>query len=191
MITLNRKPILTTDLFVHLTKYMTQEPIVEVRAAQTIVGVPSVIPSPFLANEQHCDLLFPVWMSLFQRQTEVINRIPGKHFSISISPSGYFTEETVDYIAAVPVTSLKNIPDGLKSYMLPEQLVAVFDITILEADTINRTIDYIYGYWLPNSSYTRAQGVDYESFDNLTLEGDPLTKSQYILPIQLKVKTKF
>ncbi|PHS15332.1 MAG: AraC family transcriptional regulator [Kangiella sp.] len=186
VVTLNRKPILTTDLYIHLTKYMVQEPFIDIRKAQTIVGVPTKIPSPFVADEQHCDLLFPTWIKLFDRQSEIANRIKNKHYSVSISPSGNFTEATVDYIAAVPVTKLSDIPEDLTSYTFPKQLVAIFDIAIIEKDTIDKTIDYIYGYWLPNSPYTRAKGEDYESFDNFSLDGDPLNKSQYILPLQLK-----
>jgi AraC family transcriptional regulator len=187
VVTLNRKPILTTDLFVHLTKYMTQTPTILAREAHTVVGAPTQVPNPFLADKQACELMFPIWMELFESQVDISNRIPNKHYSLSISPSGEYTELNVDYLAAVPVTSLDIVPKGFRSYTIPKQLVAIFDITILEADTIERTIDYIYGYWLPNSPYTRANGEDYESFDNLSLHGEPITKSQYILPIQLKL----
>lgn len=186
VVTLNRKPILTTELFVHLTKYITQTPSILTREAHTVVGAPAQIPNPFLADKQVCELMLPIWMRLFDSQAEIGNRILNKHYSMSLSPSGEYTEQSVDYLAAVPVTNLDIVPKGFRAYTIPQQLVAIFDITILEADTIDRTIDYIYGYWLPNSPYTRAQGEDYESFDNFTLDGDPLTRSQYILPIVLK-----
>jgi AraC family transcriptional regulator len=44
-------------------------------------------------------------------------------------------------------------------------------------------MDYIYGYWLPNSAYRRAQGHDYEYFVDVQHFQAPEMGSQYILPI--------
>jgi len=49
-----------------------------------------------------------------------------------------------------------------------------------------KTIDYIYGYWLPNSTYTRGPGDDGEWFEDVVSFEDPALRSQYVLSIRLR-----
>jgi AraC family transcriptional regulator len=182
-ILLNEKPLLTEELFKHLSTEITREPIIKMRESQTIIGYGTNIPSPFFSNESYCHLLESSWMNLLGKQSELKNIIPETYFGLSISKSGNFTEETVDYIAAVPVTKPGEVPEGMSSYTFPEQMVAMFEVATVQADTVDKTIEYIYGYWLPNSPYLRGQGDDYEFFEEVTEFTDPNLKSKYVIPI--------
>jgi AraC family transcriptional regulator len=183
-ILLSEKPRLTAELIDHLCQGIEREPTICQRKAQTIVGFDTTIPSPFVSNENYCELLYTPWTSLIDRQTEVQNRIPKTFYGLTVSRSGDFTEDTLDYIAGVPVTSLSEIPAGMVSYEFPEQRVAMFDVFAGVEDTVAKTVDYIYGYWLPNSPYTRGRGNDYELFENVSSFEDPNLKSKYVIPIE-------
>lgn len=182
-ILLSEKPQLTMELFDHLLQGIEREPSINQRNEQTIVGFETTIPSPFISNEKYCDLLYTPWTNLIERQTEVQNRIPQTFYRLTISRSGSFVEDRLDYIAGVPATSLSRLPNGMVSYQFPEQLVAMFDVFSGTEDTVAKTVDYIYGYWLPNSPYSRGQGNDYELFENVSSFEDPNLHSKYVIPI--------
>jgi len=183
-ILLSEKPLLTMELFDHLLKGIEREPTISQRNQQVIVGFEASIPSPFISNENYCDLLYTPWTNLISRQTELENRIPGTFYGLTVSRSGDFVEETLDYIAGVPITSQTKIPAGMVSYTFSQQLVAMFDVFAGTEDTVAKTVDYIYGYWLPNSPYLRGHGNDYELFENVTSFEDPNLKSKYVIPIE-------
>lgn len=186
-ILLNEKPLLTLDLLDHIVKDIKREPIISIRKELIIVGFSCTVPSPFIANENYCDLLYSTWMSLFDRHAEIQNTIPETFLGLHISQSGNFTEDTVEYMVGVPTTSANSIPDGMMSYTFPEQQVAMFEVATVDKDTSAKTIDYIYGYWLPNSAYTRGQGHDYELFEGIDKGiqsfSDPNLGSRYVIPI--------
>mgnify|MGYP000078828991 CR=1 FL=1 len=189
VILLNEKPLLTQDLFHHIANVVQREPVITLRKEQVIVGFSTTTPSPFIPGEGYCDLLYTSWMNLFEQHTTIADTIPETFFGLSISSSGNFTEDTVDYIAGVPVTSLNKVPDGMVAHTFPEQWVALFKIATVDKDTVAKTMDYIYGYWLPNSAYLRGHGNDYELFEEVkgihSFE-DANLQSYYVIPVVLK-----
>ncbi len=180
---LGEKPLLTTELYEHLAKGMQQEPFIVQKTEQYLVGFIADIPSPFVSNENYCDLLYLPWTTLLERQKNIGNRISGTYCGLMVSPTGNFVEDSLIYIAGVAVTSLDDVPLDMVSHYFPEQLVAMFDVFAGTEDNIAKTVDYIYGYWLPNSPYTRGNGSDYELFENVTSFEDPNLKSKYVIPI--------
>jgi len=185
-ILLNEKPLLTNDLFHHIGQDIQREPIITLKQEQTIIGYDAQIPSPFIPNEGYCDLLYDSWMQLFDNQSAIQNKVADTFLGLSISESGNFTEECIQYIAGSPVTQLSQLAENMVSYHFPEQLIALFKIAHVDKDTTAKTIDYIYGYWLPNSNYLRGQGCDYELFEGVkgmqSFEKQEFT-AKYVIPI--------
>lgn len=185
-ILLNEKPLLTSDLFQHIDQDIQREPIITLKKAQTIVGYDAQVPSPFIPNEGYCDLLYDSWMQLFDQQRHIQHKVAETFLGLSISASGNFTEDRIQYIAGAPVTQLSQLAENMVSYDFPEQLIATFEIARVDKDTTAKTIDYIYGYWLPNSNYIRGQGCDYELFEGVkgmqSFENQDLT-AKYVIPL--------
>lgn len=73
----------------------------------------------------------------------------------------------------------------MTSLTSPEQLVAIFEVNG-RCSVVGRTVDYIYGLWLPNSEYTRADGDDYELFDDRYDFDKSNSPSKYVIPVRLK-----
>jgi len=181
---LNEKPLLTDELLDHITNGIHQKPVIINRPEQIIIGFEVEIPSPFIPRAKICELVSDYWFALFDKEKDILNRKIHTYYGLTISPSGDFTEDTLRYIAGVPVSYLSKVPDGMTSYTLPKQKVAIFEIkTDINAELTKKTIDYIYGYWLPNSSYKRGTGDDYELFENVIdfRTGDFLSK--YVIPL--------
>lgn len=186
VVILNEKPLLSMELVRHLEKEIKHDPIIITMPEQAIVGIATSIPSPFATDEIVCESLWPSWQSLLKRQEEIQHRQSSAFYGITASPSGGFTEDTLDFIAGMPVAAAAKTPEGMVAYTFPEQLVAMFDVAVLDKDTVSKTIDYIYGYWLPNSPYTRGNGSDYELFDEYNGFINPDGGSRYVIPIVKK-----
>ena len=180
---LKEKPRLSPELFEHLAEGMDQSPIIAELPPRYLLGFKADIPSPFVSNEDYCDILYEPWTTLLRRQNELQHRIEGEYYGLMDSPSGNFTEETVNYIAAAAIHSPEPVPQGMVLYSFPKQTVAMFDVFAGTENNLSKTIDFIYGYWLPNSAYTRDQGNDYEWFQQVKNFEDPNLQSKYVLPI--------
>jgi len=185
---LKKKPILNPELYHHLANYMQKEPSIIERPEIHLLGFSTQIPSPFNCQGSYCDLLEKSWYQLFEHQQQFPQRKAGKFYGLTISPSGNFDEAEVEYLAAIALkeneTVPETLPEGMKHYVLPAQKIAVFDVAQVDEETVGKTMDYIYGYWLPNSEYQRAKGDDYEYFENIDSMESQIPKSKYILPIQ-------
>ncbi len=180
---LNEKPLLDAALVRHLREEVGLEPVIITTPQQTVVGMDTPIPSPFLTDESYCESLWPAWMTLLKRQAEIKHRQAAKFYGITASASGNFTEDALHFISGVPVTSAKSIPSGMVAHTFPEQLVAMFKMESIDTETADRTINYIYGYWLPSSPYDRGTGSDYELFEETEGFIDPGLGSHYVIPI--------
>jgi AraC family transcriptional regulator len=180
---LKEKPLLSMDLVLHLENEIIHEPIIKTTKEQIIIGIDTPIPSPFTTEIAYCETLWPSWMTLLEREHEIKDRLPTAFYGITASPSGNFTEDTLTFIAGVPVASRNHVPHDMVVHTFPEQQVAMFKVAIIDKVTVLRTIDYIYGYWLPNSPYTRGSGSDYELFEEVNGFIDPSYGSHYVLPI--------
>lgn len=184
---LQDKPRLSSSLWAHMREDLQQAPHIFKRPALDLVGLSLPIPSPFVAGETHCDTMFPLWMDLLERLEDIPTRVHDTFLGMNMSPSGTFTEDTLTFFAGMPVNGFTGeVPTGMVHQTLPEQWVASFEVAVVDEDTVLKTMDYIYGYWLPNSDYTRGNGHDYEYFVDVDHFRAPQLRSQYILPLQAK-----
>lgn len=86
-----------------------------------------------------------------------------------------------DYVAACKVNRVDAVPEGMVRVDLPDQICAVFTTTLSK---IGESFQEIYGTWLPRSGYQRAEGPDFEVYDEKWDSDDP--KSEFYLYIPVK-----
>lgn len=183
---LKEKPLLTEALYEHLAKGMVQTPVITHLPQRNLVGIQTSVPSPFISSENYCELLHPAWTTLLKRQKEISHCIEGQYYGLLVSPSGQFLEDALIYIAGAGTQEAIEPATGMVSFSFPEQLVAMFEIFAGTEDSFEKTVDYIYGYWFPNSKYTRGCGNDYELFENVVTFEDPGLRSKYVVPLEIK-----
>lgn len=83
------------------------------------------------------------------------------------------------------MSQVTDIPKGMRPYSLPAQQVAMFEtFPTLEDDIVKRTVDYVYGYWLPTATYHRGKGHDYLFLQNLTDFNNPVCIANYVVPVE-------
>lgn len=179
------KPQLSDALLEHITKGMEKEPLIVERKAQRLAGFATGIPSPFFGDETICELIGPAWQRLFEVQKVSGLGETNCYYGLTISPSGSFTEEKLTHLAALPVQKGAEVNEDMVIHEVPKQTVAMFDTrTNIEADILKKTIDYIYGYWLPNSGFSRGEGDDYEYFEDVVDFETGDFRSYYVIPLK-------
>lgn len=69
----------------------------------------------------------------------------------------------IEYLAALPVTSLDSIPQGMVGWEIPENTYAVFSVAGLS--NLGAGLDSYYKEWQPNSTeYEAADGPMFELY---------------------------
>ena len=79
------------------------------------------------------------------------------------------------YTAAVEVTRLDNVPEGMRAHRIAPHAYAVFTHKVTSPDIpsdIRKTPRYIWATWLPQSGYEHAAAPELELYDE---RFDPMT----------------
>ncbi len=97
----------------------------------------------------------------------------------NFSPAATFTKWAV-----VEVSTLEEMPTGMKSIILTGGEYAVF--TIKGADSTPSTFQYIFTQWLPNSIYILDNRPHFDILGEKTQQRDPDAEEEIWIPIQLK-----
>ncbi|MGL1891837.1 MAG: AraC family transcriptional regulator [Spirochaetaceae bacterium] len=181
----NQKPVLSQELLTHLIDGMDLKPHIVDLPKQYIVGLETSVPSPFTTLDPICESVGETWFKLFDRENEILGADNSKLCALTISPSGFYTEDLLRYIAGIPVSKIYIIPHGMTSFIIPKQKVAVFDVvTNVDDEIAKKTVDFIYGYWLYNSGYERGSGTDYELFEDIIDRYTGNFKTKYVIPLK-------
>jgi AraC family transcriptional regulator len=130
------------------------EPKIVTKPAFTVVGM------KYLGKNETNEIP-QLWEKFMPREGEIKQRA---------NPFGYgvmdnFDEKTgdFDYLAGIEVKDISDIPEGMESWQVPEQTYAVFGCNL---KNIKQAFKQIYHQWLPKSGYQRAQGPEFEFYDD-------------------------
>lgn len=131
-----------------------------------------------------------LWRSFMPRRKEITNNIGSELYSMQIynsifdfqnfNPNDNFTKW-----AAVEVTDFEQIPENMESYTLKGGLYAVFTHKGSSLD-FQRTFQYIFGVWLPNSDYQIDDREHFELLGENYKNESPDSEEEVWIPIKLK-----
>jgi AraC family transcriptional regulator len=93
-----------------------------------------------------------------------------------------FGHERFEYLAAVPVKSTEDLPEGMVGWEIPAHTYAVFPAN--GVPDLMRVIGYVYSEWLPNSK-------EWEGAGNMMLElYPPSFAADHVIYLHFPVKAK-
>lgn len=131
-----------------------------------------------------------LWRSFMPKRKEISNTISTELYSMQIyhrifnfqnfNPNDIFTKW-----AAVEVSNFEEIPEEMSSYTLDGGLYAVFTHRGSSLD-FQRTFQYIFGEWLPNSDYTVDDREHFELLGEKYKNESPDSEEEIWIPIKLK-----
>lgn len=129
-----------------------------------------------------------LWRSFMPRRKEINNNIGSELYSMQIyhgifdfqnfNPSNTFTKW-----AAIEVTDFEHIPEEMKSYTLKGGLYAVFTHKGSSLD-FQRTFQYIFDVWLPNSDYIVDDREHFELLGEKYKNESPDSEEEIWIPIK-------
>ncbi len=132
-----------------------------------------------------------LWRSFMPRRKEITNNIGSELYSMQIyngifdfqnfNPNDNFTKW-----AAMEVTDFEKIPENMESYTLKGGLYAVFTHKGSSLD-FQRTFQYIFGVWLPNSDYKIDDREHFELLGEKYKNESPDSEEEVWIPIKLNV----
>lgn len=107
-----------------------------------------------------------LWMRFVQAWQGAGRPFPKISYGVCYDESDGAGSEAVPftYLAAFPLEEGADAPEGLEMRTVPANRYAVFTHRGA-VRTIGETYDRIFGTWLPSSGYRRAEGPDFERYD--------------------------
>lgn len=177
------KPKLDYGKLLQLSQGIKKEPKFQNFGSKTFIGLSMTIKSPLGIDTEFDGKAAKHWEVFDQRRSEIISRVSGYSYGFALSPGFEMEEESLTYLACVEVSDVSSVPDSMEVFSLPELQYAVFEVTG-HLESCHVTTDYIYGIWLPQSEFARANGPDFELFDHKVYKrGQANSVSYYFLPI--------
>ena len=127
------------------------EPRIEVLKEKKLIG--KKVKMSFSSNRT-----VELWKSFAPEIKKIGNSVSSDLYSVEIYPnSDFFIEfnplKEFEKWAAIEVTDFNTIPGEMDGFILPPGQYAVFHY-IGKPSEAQKTFQYIYGVWLPNSVYT-------------------------------------
>jgi AraC family transcriptional regulator len=120
-----------------------------------------------------------LWGKLMERFDEIKG---GVKASNSYGVTGNFDQErgVFDYLAGFEIRSGSESPEGMETWRLPEQTYAIFPTTL---PSLMETFDKITNVWLPESGYRRAEGPEFEFYDESFDPQDENSRLYLYIPV--------
>ena len=135
---------------------------------------------------------FELWQSLMIGRKRIKNNVSTDLISLQVYDKSMhfedFTPETeFEKWAVIEVTNLDGVPEGMETHLLTGGLYAVFKHKGLSSD-FPKTVQYIFGTWLPQSIYELDQREHFEILGEKHRRNDPSSEEEVWIPIQEKTK---
>lgn len=122
-----------------------------------------------------------LWSEQGMRLGEVPNALPNGAFGVMDMVD--MEQNILEYMAAVSVSEVGELPDGMSVWEVPEGTYAVFETTL---PTIGEGFDAFYSKWLPESAYQRACGPEFEHYGPSFNPHEPDSVVSVYVPVKPK-----
>lgn len=128
-----------------------------------------------------------LWTDFIPRLKEIDNRISNNRFSLQVYEPHHFENfnpaRQFEKWALIEVANFDNVPAGFETFDLTGGLYTVFTH---KGDTkeFQKTAQYIYGVWLPNSEYNLDNRPHFEILGEKTKRDDPNSEEEVWIPIK-------
>lgn len=157
------KPQLNPSRLDHIAKSVSKNPEIKTISGMKLVGLPIVLESTLGCEKESYETVQRHWRSVLRQITEN----PHQVYGLIAGSDPTMNDEHLSYIAAIEQGP--TLPEGFQIYDLKEQRYAIFEVKG-PPQSCHIVADYIYGIWLPQSGFKRADGYDFEVFscDNQT-----------------------
>jgi len=129
-----------------------------------------------------------LWRSFMLERKNISNPLNTDLVSMAVYSPNHFSDfqptKEFERWAAVEVSDLDAVPDGMETFILPGGLYAVFHYKGLHTDA--SIFQYIFGTWLPASDYCLDNRPHLEILGEKYKNNDPDSEEDIWIPIKPK-----
>jgi AraC family transcriptional regulator len=127
-----------------------------------------------------------LWKSFIPRRKEIKNTISSELISMTIYKPSHFSSfkptNEFEKWAGIEVSNFENVPDDLKTFIIPGGLYALFEYKGLSTD--NSIYHFIFNSWLPTSGYALDDRPHVEILGEKYKNNDPSSEEIICIPIK-------
>ena len=145
----------------HIHQNISLEPIIYQQPKMYLVGCRTHFYSVDSEKNNIASKLPALWAEFLARLAEVGNKVGGNCFGIVQQTAE--NSDLLEYVAAIEVSTLKDIPNGMFSLIIEESTYAKFAHTGAVSH-LDNTVNYIYSSWLLNACTKHSYGPDIEIY---------------------------
>jgi len=156
-----RKSPSSGDYLQHVQQSVSRSPEIYRHGALTLVGLRTLFYSVDSEKNNVGQELPPLWNAFLPRLSEIRNTVPGVCYGVVRQDPG--DGERLEYHAAIAVTRIDALPEGMSAVEVPAGTYARFEHRGL-AQRVDHTVSYAYGTWLPQSGHRHTYAPDLEMY---------------------------
>jgi len=156
-----KKPRFDEEYLQQLTRNDALTPEVYEQKPLLLVGLRTLFFSVDSEKNNIGEQLPPLWGSFISRLGEIQNRVPGVCYGVVRQEQA--DSERLEYHAAIEVTAIAALPEGMSSLQVPAGTYARFEHRG-PAPRIDHTVSYAYATWLPQSGRRHTYAPDLEIY---------------------------
>lgn len=129
-----------------------------------------------------------LWRSFMTQKSTITNAIGSDLYSIQVYKGLYYFENfspQTKFIkwAAIEVNDFEKIPNGFNSFSINEGLYAIFHHKGSVSE-FQKTIQFVFGQWLPKSTYELDDRPHFELLGATYKNNDPSSEEEVWIPIK-------
>lgn len=155
------------------------QPRIEISKGMKFVGQPTKMS---LTDNKTAEL----WKRFMPRRNEIQAQVSNDLYSIEVYDSQYFTQFNPSAVfekwAAKEVSDFEIIPNAMETFVIESGQYAVFDYKGSSLDF--RIFEYIFGTWLPNSTYKLDNRPHFQVLGEKYKNADPESEEEIWIPIR-------
>lgn len=156
-----KKPRFDEQYLQQLTRNDALTPEIYQQPPLLLVGLRTLFYSVDSEKNNIGELLPPLWGAFVSRLPEIPNRVPGVCYGVVRQERA--DSDRLEYHAAIAVTGVAALPEGMVSVEVPAGTYARFEHRG-PAPRIDHTVSYAYATWLAQSSYRHTYAPDLEIY---------------------------
>lgn len=180
-----KKLKITQEYLDHLYGGINMEPVFKSLPEIKVIGFSGKFISVRSPEKNNMVVIPKLWQSYMPRRHEIKNSTSPRDLGICfpINESERSHPEECGYIAGAEVTTLDEIPEGMTGFTIPASEYAVFTHKGV-LDTIEHTMNYIFGSWLPKSGKKLKVAPDIEMYGQKFKLNHPDSELDIYIPIE-------
>jgi AraC family transcriptional regulator len=178
-----KKLKITQEYLDHLYGGINMEPVFKTLPEIKMIGFAGNFISVRSPEKNNMVVIPKLWQSYMPRRHEIKNTVSPRDIGVCYPLDEKTHPEECGYIAGAEVTSFDEIPEGMTGFTIPASDYAVFTHKGV-LDTIEHTMNYIFGSWLPKSGKKLKMAPDIEMYDQKFKLNQPESELDIYIPIE-------